>query len=124
MKDNNPIKTGRSSDMAWTLIAALLLVAGVYAYYAFEELPLFVRVGGVLVSLALAAVVMLRTSRGQNAWQFVQSARAELRKVVWPNRQETMQTTATVLVIVLILCVFFWLLDMGLAAITRRLTGA
>ena len=124
MKDNNPIKTGRSSDMAWTLIAALLLVAGVYAYYAFEELPLFVRMGGVLVSLALAAVVMLRTSRGQNAWQFVQSARAELRKVVWPNRQETMQTTATVLVIVLILCVFFWLLDMGLAAITRQLTGA
>lgn len=123
MKDNNPIKTGRSSDMAWTLIAALLLVAGVYAYYAFEELPVFVRLAGVLVSLALAAVVMLRTSRGQNAWQFVQSARAELRKVVWPNRQETMQTTATVLVIVLILCVFFWLLDMGLAAITRRLTG-
>ncbi|MDE0487904.1 MAG: preprotein translocase subunit SecE [Gammaproteobacteria bacterium] len=123
MKDNNPIKTGRSSDMAWTLIAALLLVAGVYAYYAFEELPVFVRLAGVLVSLALAAVVMLRTSRGQNAWQFVQSARAELRKVVWPNRQETMQTTATVLVIVLILCVFFWLLDMGLAAITRQLTG-
>ena len=124
MKDTNPIKTGRSSDMAWTLIAALLLVAGVYAYYAFEELPIFVRVGGVLVSLALAAVVMLRTSRGQSAWQFVQSARAELRKVVWPNRQETMQTTATVLVIVLILCVFFWLLDMGLAAITRWMTGA
>lgn len=123
MKDNNPIKTGRSSDMAWTLIAALLLVAGVYAYYAFEELPVFVRLAGVLVSLALAAVVLLRTSRGQNAWQFVQSARAELRKVVWPNRQETMQTTATVLVIVLILCVFFWLLDMGLAAITRQLTG-
>jgi len=124
MKDNNPIKTGRSSDMAWTLIAALLLVAGVYAYYAFEELPVFVRLAGVLVSLALAAAVLLRTARGQNAWQFVQSSRAELRKVVWPNRQETMQTTATVLVIVLILCVFFWLLDMGLAAITRQLTGA
>jgi len=123
MKDNNPIKTGRSSDMAWTLIAALLLVAGVYAYYAFEELPVFVRLAGVLVSLALAAAVLLRTARGQNAWQFVQSSRAELRKVVWPNRQETMQTTATVLVIVLILCVFFWLLDMGLAAITRQLTG-
>ncbi|MDE0680588.1 MAG: preprotein translocase subunit SecE [Gammaproteobacteria bacterium] len=124
MKDSNPIKTGNSLDVAWLLLAALLLVAGVYAYYAFEELPIFVRVGGVLVSLALAAVVLLRTARGQNAWQFVQSSRAELRKVVWPNRQETMQTTATVLVIVLILCVFFWLLDMGLAAITRQFTGA
>ena len=124
MKDNNPIKTGNSLDVAWLLLAALLVVGGVYAYYAYEELSILIRVGAVLVSLSLAAVVLLRTTRGQNAWQFVQSSRAELRKVVWPNRQETLQTTATVLVIVLILCVFFWLLDMGLAAITRMLTAA
>ncbi len=124
MKDNNPIKTGDSLDVAWLLLAALLVVGGVYAYYAYEELSILIRVGAVLVSLSLAAVVLLRTTRGQNAWQFVQSSRAELRKVVWPNRQETLQTTATVLVIVLILCVFFWLLDMGLAAITRMLTAA
>ena len=124
MKDNNPIKTGNSQDVAWLLLAALLVVGGVYAYYAYEELSILIRVGAVLVSLSLAAVVLLRTTRGQNAWQFVQSSRAELRKVVWPNRQETLQTTATVLVIVLILCVFFWLLDMGLAAITRMLTAA
>ena len=124
MKDNNPIKTGNSLDVAWLLLAALLLVGGIYAYYAYEELSILIRVGAVLVSLSLAAVVLLRTTRGQDAWQFVQSSRAELRKVVWPNRQETLQTTATVLVIVLILCVFFWLLDMGLAAITRILTAA
>ncbi len=124
MKDSNPIKTGNSLDTAWLLLAALLLVAGVYAFYAFEDLSILVRVGGVLLSLALAAVVLLRTVRGQEAWQFVQSARVELRKVVWPNRQETLQTTATVLVIVLILCVFFWLLDMGLATITRWFTTA
>ena len=124
MKDNNPIKTGNSQDVAWLLLAALLLVSGVYAYYAYEEVSILIRVGAVLASLSLAALVLLRTTRGQTAWQFVQSARAELRKVVWPNRQETLQTTATVLVIVLILCVFFWLLDMGLAAITRMLTSA
>ena len=124
MKDQNPIKTGNSLDMAWMLFAALLLAGGIYVYYAFEELPIFVRVAGVLLSVALAALVMLQTDRGRAAWQFIQTARAELRKVVWPNRQETMQTTATVLVIVLILCVFFWLLDMGLAAITRYFTGA
>ena len=124
MKDNNPIKTGNSLDAAWMLFAALLLAAGLYAYYAFEELPIAVRVGGVLLSVGLAALVLLQTARGRNAWQFIQSARTELRKVVWPNRQETLQTTATVLVIVLILCVFFWLLDMGLAAITRWMTGA
>ena len=124
MKDNSPIKTGNPQDVAWLLLAVLLLASGVYAYYAYEELSILIRVGGVLASLSLAAVVLLRTARGQNAWQFVQSSRAELRKVVWPNRQETLQTTATVLVIVLILCVFFWLLDMGLAAVTRILTSA
>lgn len=124
MNDKNPIKTSNSFDMAWLLLAALLLAGGVYAYYAFEDMSILIRVAGVLASLALAAMVLLRTTRGQNAWLFVQSARVELRKVVWPNRQETLQTTATVLVIVLILCVFFWLLDMGLAAITRWLTTA
>ena len=124
MKDNNPIKTGNPLDVAWLLLAALLLVGGVYLYYAYEELSILIRVGAVLASLALAALVLMRTTRGLAAWQFVQSARVELRKVVWPNRQETLQTTATVLVIVLIMCVFFWLLDMGLAAVTRWLTTA
>ena len=123
MKDNNPIKTGNPLEAAWLLVAVLLLAGGVYGYYAFDDMPVVARAGVVLLSVALAALAILRTSRGQNAWQFVQSARVELRKVVWPNRQETLQTTATVLVIVLILCVFFWLLDMGLAAITRWLTA-
>lgn len=124
MKDSNPIKTGNSSDAAWFLLAALLLAGGIYAYYAFEEISILLRVAAVLASLSLAAAALLRTGRGQDAWQFIQSARAELRKVVWPSRQETLQTTATVLVIVAILCLFFWLLDMGLAAITRWLTAA
>ena len=53
----------------------------------------------------------------------MQSSRGELRKVVWPTRQETLQTTLTVFVFVLILGIFFWLLDMGLLWITRALTG-
>jgi len=120
MKDNNPIKTGRSSDMAWTLIAALLLVAGVYAYYAFEELPVFVRLAGVLVSLALAAVVLLRTARGQNAWQFVQSSRAELRKVVWPSRQETANLTVVVLVVAIAVGIFLGAIDFGLNRVVEE----
>ncbi len=123
MKDSNPTKTGNPLDAAWLFLAALLIAGGVYAFYAFEEMSILVRAGGVLLSLVLAAAVLLRTARGQDTWQFIQSARVELRKVVWPNRQETLQTTATVLVIVLILCVFFWLLDMGLAGITRWLTA-
>ncbi len=55
--------------------------------------------------------------------RFVQGSRVELRKVVWPTREETIQTTVTVLVFALIMGVFFWLLDMFLLYATRLLTG-
>ena len=53
----------------------------------------------------------------------MQGSRVELRKVVWPTREETLQTTLAVLVFALIMGVFFWLLDLSLLALTRRLTG-
>jgi transcriptional antiterminator NusG len=80
-------------------------------------------VAGVLVALSIAAAIAFQSAQGQNFWRFAQSSRGELRKVIWPTRQETVQTTLTVFVFVLILGVFFWLLDMGLVSITRLLTG-
>ena len=65
----------------------------------------------------------MQSSYGRDFWQFVLASRVELRKVVWPNRQETLQTTLVVLVFVLVSGLFFWLLDMVLAWITKQLTG-
>ena len=76
-----------------------------------------------LVALALGMVIAFQSVQGQTLWKFIQGSRVELRKVVWPTRQETLQTTLTVFVFVLILGIFFWLLDMGLLAITRFITG-
>ena len=82
-----------------------------------------VRAIGVLLTLGVSTVIALQSIRGQVFVRFVQGARVELRKVVWPTREETIQTTITVLVFALIMGVFFWLLDMFLLYATRLLTG-
>jgi preprotein translocase subunit SecE len=77
----------------------------------------------VLAGFGVACAIAMQSSYGRDFWQFVQTSRIELRKVVWPNRQETLQTTLVVLVFVLVSGLFFWLLDMVLAWITKQLTG-
>jgi preprotein translocase subunit SecE len=77
----------------------------------------------VLASVAIAIVVFMQTDRGRTLWKFIQGARVEIRKVIWPTRTEAMQTTLTVFVFVLILGIFFWILDKGLLWATKLLTG-
>ena len=73
--------------------------------------------------LAAGIVGALQSVQGREFWQFVQGSRVELRKVVWPTRKETLQTTLVVFVAIVVMGIFFWLLDMALGAITRALTG-
>jgi preprotein translocase subunit SecE len=105
------------------LMTAAIVVAGIVAFYTFEEQSLLLSVVAVLASLAAAVAVFMQTERGRELWKFIQGSRVEIRKVVWPTRTEAVQTTITVFVFVLVLGVFFWLLDMGLLWITRLLTG-
>jgi len=105
------------------LVTAAIVVAGIVAFYTFEEQSILLSVVAVLASLAIAVAVFMQTERGRELWKFIQGSRVEIRKVVWPTRTEAVQTTITVFVFVLVLGVFFWLLDMGLLWITRLLTG-
>jgi preprotein translocase subunit SecE len=105
------------------LVTAAIVVAGIVAFYTFEEQSILLSVVAVLASLAIAVAVFMQTERGRDLWKFIQGSRVEIRKVVWPTRTEAVQTTITVFVFVLVLGVFFWLLDMGLLWITRLLTG-
>ena len=104
-------------------VTAAILVGGIVAFYAYEEQSLLISVSVVLAAVAAAVVVFMQTERGRTLWKFIQGARIELRKVIWPTRTETIQTTLTVFVFVLILGIFFWILDMGLLWATRILTG-
>jgi preprotein translocase subunit SecE len=110
-------------DTAKLVAAVAILVGGIAAFYLLGDLPLAVRWLMVLGALAAGIVVALQSAQGRTFWQFVQGSRVELRKVVWPTRQETLQTTLVVLVAILVMGIFFWILDWLLGAATAALTG-
>ena len=85
-------------DIAKLVASAAILVGGIAAFYMLVDVPLAVRWLIVLGALAAGIVVALQSARGREFWQFMQGSRVELRKVVWPTRQETMQTTMVVVV--------------------------
>jgi preprotein translocase subunit SecE len=110
-------------DTAKLVFAGGIVLVGLFAYYYFGDASSLLRALGVLVALALAVVVAMQSLQGQWFWKFFQAARVELRKVVWPTREETIQTTIAVLVFALIMGVFFWLLDLFLLYVTSKITG-
>jgi preprotein translocase subunit SecE len=91
--------------------AILLLVAGIAGYYLLGGVSVLWRTGLVLLAAAGAVAVALTSDTGRRALEFAQSARQEVRKVVWPTRRETMQGTLVVMVMVLILGLYLWILD-------------
>ena len=111
------------ADTAKLVIAILLVVGGVVGYYVLGNQPAWIRWLAVAAGIALGALVVAFSRYGTVLKQFVADSRVELRKIVWPNRQETGMTTLVVFVFLLIAGVFFWGLDVALAWATRVLTG-
>ena len=112
-----------AKDTALMMSSIVLLIAGIVAFYWFDEQALVIRVGMVIVGLAAGAGLMWFSWYGREFWQFAQAARVELRKVVWPERDETVKTTYVVFGFAIVMGLFFWLLDMGLTFLTRLLGG-
>ena len=117
------VETGASMlDTVKLAAAVAILVGGIAAFYLLGDMPLAARWVIVLAALALGIFVSLQSTQGREFWQFVQGSRVELRKVVWPTRQETLQTTLVVFVAILVMGIFFWILDWILGAVTAALT--
>jgi preprotein translocase subunit SecE len=123
MTDDIKNQDATPADKVKVGLAIALVLAGIVAYYLLGNQPSWVRWVAMVAGLVLAAVVANFTFYGAEFRRFVASARIELRKVVWPTRQETWQTTAVVFGFVVIAGVFFWLLDLVLAWATKQLTG-
>ena len=112
------------ADTAKLVAAIILVIGGVVAYYVLKSRPeawasWAALAGGVL----LGVLVFGFSPKGRRFWQFVLESRVELRKVFWPSRKETMNTTVIVLVFVAIASTFFWILDLILAFTTKFFTG-
>ncbi len=111
-------------DIIKLLLAAAVLVGGLYGFYYYEnDLALPLRVLMVLGGAGAGIAVAMTSTQGHQLWHFIQGSRVEIRKVVWPTRQETTQTAIAVFVFTIIMALFFWALDSGLLWLTQTLVG-
>ena len=104
-------------------LAVLLALAGIAAFYYFSASPMVVRFVGVLVGFAAGAGVFALTEPGRRFYVYAQESVAETKKVVWPNRKETLQTTGVVFLFVVVMALFLWLVDASLLWVVKKLMG-
>jgi preprotein translocase subunit SecE len=111
-------------DTLKLLLAVAALVGGLYAYYYYEaDIAQAYRVLMVLGGTIAGIGIAMTSAQGNRLWHFIQGSRVEIRKVIWPTKQETTQTAIAVFVFTLIMMLFFWALDSGLLWLTQELVG-
>jgi preprotein translocase subunit SecE len=111
-------------DTALLVAALALIVGGMFAFYYYQsEFNALVRVLALLASLAAALALGYQTKVGRELWGYAAGARVELRKVVWPSRQESVQATLMIAGLVVIFALVMWGLDTVLLKGVELLTG-
>ncbi len=111
---------GDNIKLGMSLIIAITAVAGFYIY---AEQSLLLRVVGLLGAVAIAAAIAVQTEAGRGVWSFGRGATVEIRKVVWPSRKETVQTTLMVMIMVVIVGIILWIFDWFVSWGVGYLTG-
>lgn len=110
-------------DVVKQVISIIFVVAGVAAFYYFSDFSLLYRVLG-LVAVVLASIgLVFTTDAGRNLWGFILESKQEVRRIVWPTREETVRTTLAVAVMVFVVGFVLWGLDAFLFFAIRHLTG-
>ena len=115
------VASAKDTALMWLSIIALL--GGIVAFYWFDDQSLPIRIAMVIAGVAVGAGFAWVSSYGRDFWQFATASRVELRKVVWPEREETIKTTYVVFIFAIVMGVFFWGLDWVLTWLTRLLSG-
>jgi len=107
-------------DKVKLVLALSVFLAAIVGYYVYAaDIAQLYRVLILLAAVGIAVSIAITTERGRFVWSFVGEARTEVRKVVWPNRKETTQTTMLVMLMVVIVAIFLWLLDWTLGRIVE-----
>ena len=117
-----PNSSGAADTFKW-VIAFALLAAAVVGNYLYGEMSVVIRVAGVVVLIAAALGVAATTAKGKAAISFARESRMEVRKVVWPTRQETVQTTLIVLVVCIVMALVLWGIDGIMVRLVNFVTG-
>ncbi len=111
------------SDKPKIIAAVTVFAVGVLGYYFLEPQGSLARIGGLVAGPLLGAGIYATTDQFSQLRRFVREARTELSRVVWPSRQETIQTTAVVIAMVLFVGVFLWVVDWIVFSAVRAVMG-
>ena len=123
---NSKVEQSRSAsagDIAKYALAVLLVVGGVVAFYWFAQWPTALRALTVAGGVLLGTIVFAMTAKGAQTREFLSESRFELRKVVWPTRQEAMRTTWVVMLAVVILSLILAGFDVVIQAVVKFVLG-
>ena len=121
---NSKTETQQGSiDIFKFLVALGVLTISLVGFYYYAEAPKIFRVLCVLAGIIVSLVIVSQTLKGRQAIDFVREAQVEVRKIVWPTRQETSQTTLFVIIVVIIFAILLWVLDLGLSSSIQGLIG-
>lgn len=104
-------------------LAILVIAASLFVYYTQEEISVLFRVLGVFAGVIIAFLISAKTEKGADSIAFVRASVIEMKKVVWPSKKETTQTTLTVGVMVVIVGIILWSFDQVIGWGVRLLTG-
>jgi len=98
-------------DVIKLSLALLIVLADLVCFYFFDDYSLLLRVIALLAGVVVSIAIALQTAKGKEIWSYFHDAQIEVRKVVWPTKQETIQTTLIVVVMVIIVAIILMLLD-------------
>ncbi len=117
-------ETGQSvTDWFKWIVVAVIVAGGVFGNWYYQDQSLLYRVLALLALAAVAALLSFQTTQGKALWTLIKESRVEIRRVVWPTRQETTQTTFIVVLLVLAFSMILWGLDSSLSWVVSKVIG-
>ena len=123
MSTKAAVEHGSSWDTAKLAVAVAVLVGSLVAFYYFADASKLLRVVGMIAAVGVAIGIALQTDKGRQISAFLRDSQVEVRKVVWPTRQETTQVTLVVIGVVIVFAFLLWGLDWVLGALIQTLIG-
>ena len=113
----------RKPSNSYLIIAIGVMISGIVLFYYFSDIRLFYRVLGMISVLILSGYIGYQSDFGKLVYSYITDSKVELKKVTWPTKQETTQTTLGVIVVVIIVGILLWLFDMLLSWAIGTLYG-
>lgn len=120
---NEIVNKNPKLNTIWWIVTVTLVVSGIVANHFFGEVAWSLRLAGWIILSGVVIAIVAQTKEGRRLWAFSKEAKIELRKVIWPTRQETVQTTMLIAALVVVMSLLLWGLDSILMWVIGWLTG-